>query len=492
MLFNSAQFLVFFAISLIGYYIISPKYRYIWLLICSYFFYMNWNPIYVLLLMFSTIISYVGGLLIERSASIKGKKICLTAVILSELSVLVYFKYTNMFMVYLNKLIEITGHPSIHWEHSVILPVGISFFTLQSLGYLIDVYRRNIYAEKNILRYALFISFFPQLVAGPIERSGHLLKQLAKPVKFSYDNLRRGMLITLYGYFLKVLIADRLSIFVDRVYSDTNTYTGFYIIVATILFTIQIYCDFYGYSTIAKGVAMTMGISLMDNFNAPFYSKSIKEFWSRWHISLSSWFRDYLYFPLGGNRKGPFRRDINLLIVFAVSGLWHGASISFVIWGLLNGLYEVSERWMGRLFAKVMDVTGNKRDYKTRTNKILRIMITYTLFTFSMLFFRANDMGDAMSALKNMITKLDWKVFFDGSMFGLGIDRNYSHVLILAFMLLATVDYLKYRGKNVVDAFFKQNWWFRVLAITGLLTAVLLFGCYGNTYSLQQFIYFQF
>lgn len=207
------------------------------------------------------------------------------------------------------------------------------FFTLQSLGYLIDIYRGDIYAEKNYFKFALFVSFFPQLVAGPIERSKNLLKQLNTPKRFSYENLRRGFFLVVWGMFLKVVIADRAAIFVDSVYGNYYTYGGLYIVFATVLFSIQIYCDFHGYSTIARGVAMTMGYSLVENFNAPYFSQSVKEFWRRWHISLSSWFRDYLYIPLGGNRKGLMRKNLNLLVVFLVSGLWHGASFSYIFWG---------------------------------------------------------------------------------------------------------------------------------------------------------------
>lgn len=229
------------------------------------------------------------------------------------LGLLGIYKYANFFIQTANRLFAAVGKNQISWTSALVLPVGISFYTLQSLGYLIDVYRGDIYAEKNYLRFALFVPFFPQLVAGPIERSKNLLKQIGTAKKFSYENLKRGFLLIGWGMFLKMVIADRAAIFVDKVYADYHTYGGFYIILATFLFSIQIYCDFHGYSTIARGAALTLGYSLVENFNAPYLSGSVREFWRRWHISLSSWFRDYLYIPLGGNRKGKARRNINLM-----------------------------------------------------------------------------------------------------------------------------------------------------------------------------------
>ncbi len=492
MLFNSIEFLIFFPIAVLIYYLLPAKVKYIWLLIASYFFYMQWNPAYVFLLLTSTIVTYTGALILEKVSDVKKRKLCLFCALAVNLVILGYFKYANFFMLYFNRALTIIGRQPLLWDKDILLPVGISFFTLQALGYLIDVYRGDIYAEHNILKYALFISFFPQLVAGPIERSKNLLKQLATPHKFEYDNLRRGLLIMLYGFFLKVVIADRVAIAVDAVYNDPSKYPGFYIVFATLLFTIQIYCDFYGYSTIAKGVALTMGIKLMDNFNAPYYSKSIKEFWRRWHISLSTWFRDYLYIPLGGNRKGKVRKYINLMIVFAVSGLWHGASISFVIWGILHGIYQIIESLCSHAANLVRTKLGQEKSRNTFTDKALKMLVTFILAVFAWLFFRANSMSNAKILLSQMIAEGNWTVLFDKSIFTLGVSEDYFHVLVLSIALLAFVDYRKYRGMDPVSDFFRQKWWFRTLAEVGLLLFVLLFGCYGSTYDVQQFIYFQF
>lgn len=351
------------------------------------------------------------------------------------------------------------------------------------------------------MRYALFVSFFPQLVAGPIERSKNLLVQLAKPQSFSYENLRKGCLLLLYGLFLKMVIADRAAIIVDTVYQDNWAYPGFYTIVATLFFSIQIYCDFYGYSTIARGSALIMGIRLMENFNAPYYSKNVKEFWRRWHISLSGWFRDYLYIPLGGNRKGALRKQINLLMVFTVSGLWHGASFAFVFWGLLNGVYQVlgdavseARRRLAAYIQKWRESIGEqaqKAEVRFSTTLFCRIR-TFLLVSFAWLFFRADGLRQAMRLLMGIFRENNWTILFDGSLYELGVARNYMNVLLASILLLFVVDYHKYQGKDVADAFLRQGWWFRVSGIMLLLFTILLYGCYGELYDIQQFIYFQF
>lgn len=341
MLFNSLNFLIFFPIVLFIYYIVPKKMKQFWLLAASYYFYMCWNAKYIVLMLFSTIITYVSGLIIEKIKSnswsiekkIFYKKVSVAVSFFLNLMVLFYFKYINFALGTLKAMLHIVNVDLSVPAFDIMLPVGISFYTFQALSYTVDVYRGDIYAEKNFFRYALFVSFFPQLVAGPIERSKNLLKQLAIPKKFNFDSAKEGCLLMIWGYFLKIVLADRIAIFVDVVYNDFEKFGGYYLIVATLLFAIQIYCDFGGYSVIAIGAAKILGIDLMENFNTPYLSKSVSEFWRRWHISLSSWFKDYLYIPLGGNRKSRLRKNINLMIVFLVSGLWHGADWSFVIWG---------------------------------------------------------------------------------------------------------------------------------------------------------------
>lgn len=341
MLFNSMNFLIFFPVVVCIYFILPEKMKKFWLLASSYYFYMCWNAKYVLLLLSSTVITYASGLLLERIKQntwddVRKRKYKNAVVALSfslNLAILFYFKYINFALSMMSRIFHAVHIDLNVPAFDILLPVGISFYTFQALSYTMDVYRDEIYAEKNFFRYALFVSFFPQLVAGPIERSKNLLKQLVQPKKFDFEAAADGFYLMLWGFFLKLVLADRIAVFVDTVYADYQTYTGWYLIIATMLFAMQIYCDFYGYSVIAMGAAEILGIQLMENFEAPYLSVSVAAFWRKWHISLTSWFKDYLYIPLGGSRKGKIRKYFNKMLVFLASGLWHGADISFVIWG---------------------------------------------------------------------------------------------------------------------------------------------------------------
>ncbi len=525
MLFNTPQYIfLFLPIVALLYYCLPKRMRHIWLLIASYYFYMQWNPLYAALLFFCTFLTYLCGRIIENlkndesewckyteegetgarkkeEKNQRKKKICLMVCIVMNLGVLGFFKYFQFGISVLNRILPYIHIHEISWNHDILLPVGISFYTLQALGYLIDVYRGDIYAEKNFLRYALFVSFFPQLVAGPIERSKNLLVQLCVPKPFRYENFRKGLLLVLYGLFVKMVIADRAAIIVNTVYGDSAAYPGFYIAVATVFFAIQIYCDFYGYSTIARGSALIMGICLMDNFNAPYYAKSVKEFWRRWHISLSGWFRDYLYIPLGGNRRGNFRKRGNLLAVFAVSGLWHGASLAFIFWGLLNGIYQVAEDILQEIKVRTQKyrerwirLTGEegRAPGEGFSMRFFRTVGTFVSVTFAWLFFRAGGLSNAKEILANLFGSNNWTVLFDGSLYQLGVARNYMNVLLGSILILFIVDYYKYHGTDVADAFFRQGWVFKTGCIMLLIFAILLYGCYGEMYDVQQFIYFQF
>ncbi len=517
MLFNTPQYILFLPVVVLIYYCLPKKMRCFWLLATSYYFYMQWNPLYIILLFSCTLLTYVCGRMIENlrkrevdTQEEDGQKenligcrkqmLCFIICILLNLGILFFFKYFQFGISVLNHILVYFHIQEIGWGYDILLPVGISFYTLQALGYLVDVYRGDIYAEKNFIRYALFVSFFPQLVAGPIERSKNLLVQLHSPQGFRYENLRKGGLFVLYGLFLKMVIADRAAIIVDTVYGNSMVYPGFYVVIATIFFAIQIYCDFYGYSTIARGSALIMGIHLMDNFSAPYYARSVKDFWRRWHISLSGWFRDYLYIPLGGNRKGEFRKCSNLLIVFAISGLWHGASMAFVFWGILNGVYQVIEELNGKMKSEV--IQGQKRWKWLEklqisrkvcfSTKLFQTIITFALVTFAWLFFRAGGLEDAKLMITNMFRINNWMILFDGSLYGLGVEKNYMNILLGSIFVLFFIDYYKYHGKDVAEVFLEQGWWFRVICIMLLIFTILLYGCYGELYNIQQFIYFQF
>lgn len=333
MLFNSFSFAIFLPIVFIVYWLIPQRLRWGLLLIASYYFYMSWNPKYIVLILGTTFVSYITGILIEREKMIYKKKLYLICSIILCMGVLFLFKYFNFFVISVS---DILSSISIKWHPvtlKLLLPVGISFYTFQTMSYVIDVYRGDIKAEKHFGYYATFISFFPQLVAGPIERSENLLPQIKQRCQFDEQKASDGLKLMLWGYYKKVVIADTLAPYVDMVYGQLKYYQGFALVIVIFFFSLQIYCDFSGYSDIAIGTAKLFGIDLMKNFDAPYFSKSIKEFWKRWHISLSTWFRDYIYIPLGGNKCSKVRHYINLLVTFLVSGLWHGAEWSFIYRG---------------------------------------------------------------------------------------------------------------------------------------------------------------
>ena len=493
MLFNSLQFLIFLPIVLLICFILPKKVRYLWMLASSYYFYMCWNAGYGLLLLACTLVTYFGALGIEwcnKQENSSGKKKIVTAGILINIGLLGYFKYTDFLLEIGREAFALIG---VEWElpkTDILLPVGISFFTFQALSYLIDVYRGDTYAEKNFFRYALFVSFFPQLVAGPIERSKNLLKQLKEPPVFQYENMREGIWMMLYGFFLKIVLADRIAVYVDTAYGNYAEFSGIYLIIAALLFAIQLYCDFYGYSVIAMGTAKLLGYRLMDNFHSPFYATSIEELWRRWHISLNTWFRDYLYIPLGGNRKGKVRQYVNKVIVFFVSGLWHGANWSFVIWGMLNGMYQL----LGQLFMpvrnRVVKVFG--LDRSTFSHRLYQRVVTFLLFAFSGIFFRAADSKEAIEIIKGIAAQWNPWILFDGSLYKCGLDQKNFQMMLLGIMILFTGDYFKDRGRKLRTKIMAQEAWFRILLASFTVLALLLFGIWGTGYEKAGFIYFQF
>lgn len=429
MLFNSIDFLIFLPIVLVIYYIIPMKYKHIWLLISSYYFYMCWNAKYVLLIFVSTVITYLSGILIDKVEKTwpdvndigKYKKLILALSFVSNLGILFYFKYINFTLDIVTRVLSKMNISMNVPVFDVILPVGISFYTFQALSYSVDVYRGEVAPEHDFFRYALFVSFFPQLVAGPIERSKNLLTQLREPRKFDFGYAFDGILLMLWGLFLKIVLADRIAIFVDTAYGDCEHYQGIYLIVATVLFAVQIYCDFSGYSSIAMGTAKLLGIELMDNFNAPYLSTSVADFWRRWHISLTSWFKDYLYIPLGGSRRGTFRKYINKMIVFILSGLWHGAQLTFVVWGAINGLYQVIGEVLMPIRKKVSDIIGINRN--SEGVYALSVLATFALVDFTWIFFRADSLGRAIYIIKSILNTENIWTLFDGSLYNCGLDE---------------------------------------------------------------------
>ena len=358
MLFNSFGFLIFFPIVVIGYYLLQfiegggKSLSNSWLLIANYYFYLNLNPVYGLILVAVTLTTYGCGLALDRLSDSSIKKLTLAVCLLLNFSSLFVFKYYNFLTEAISSLLS---YCSLEWNFShlsLLLPIGISFFTFQAAGYIIDVYRGNVKAERDILTYSLFVSFFPVILAGPIQKARVLIPQIKEKHPLLYENVITGLKMMLWGYFMKLCVADRLGTYVDSVFNNISNHNGTSIAIASVFYTIQIYGDFAGYSLTALGCAKIMGFNLPENFHRPYFSTSIKEFWKRWHIALSSWFMEYLYFPLGGSRVKFFRYLLNLMIVFLISGLWHGAAWTFVLWGALHGIYQVIEALIKKYFGE--------------------------------------------------------------------------------------------------------------------------------------------
>lgn len=500
MQFNSIHFLIFFPVVLAVYFIIPKKLRYIWLLAASYYFYMGWNAKYAVLIAFSTVVTYLTGILIEQIGFEEGKmwrflkKLTLFFGIGSNLALLFMFKYLDFATDNINALLQSFGFGIIENKFDLVLPVGISFYTFQAVGYVIDVYRKNIDAEYNLFRYALFVSFFPQLVAGPIERSDNLITQLRNTDKiklWNYERIVKGFMIMMWGYFLKVVIADRAATAVNYIFDNYYTMNTVPLILGSVFFAIQIYCDFASYSTIAIGAAQIMGFKLMDNFDTPYFAFSIKEFWRRWHISLSTWFKDYLYIPLGGNRKGKFRTYLNLMTVFLVSGLWHGANWTYIVWGGLHGIYQV----IGGLTAPLKRKAEKRLNVNTNaySYKLVKIAITFALTCFAWIFFRADSINVALGYIERLFTCPDPWSLTTGILYSVGLERQEMNILLISVAVMLFVDILKrkknIRFENIAD---NQNFWVRGLIIFALIFAVIIFGAYGYSFDAQQFIYFQF
>ena len=499
MLFNSLHFLVFFPIVVLLYMIIPSRFKYLWLLGASYYFYMSWNPKYVILIALSTIVTWISGLLLDtqkdRRKSDFCRKMIVAASFIVNLSILGFFKYFDFFLQNLNKVLGHINVQMIDNPFDIILPVGISFYTFQALSYTVDVYRGDVKAEKNPLKYALFVSFFPQLVAGPIERSANLLgdiRDIENKKIWDFDRIKSGLIVMLYGIFLKIVVADRVSILVNQVYANYQVCDPIILMIGAVGFSIQIYCDFSSYSTIAIGAAKVMGFTLMENFETPYFARTIKDFWQRWHISLSTWFRDYLYIPLGGNRCSKIRKYFNVMVTFLVSGLWHGAGWNFIVWGGLHGAYQVVGESLMPIRKKMISVFKIKTE--SISYKFAQMTITFILVTIAWIFFRAESLDVATDYIRHMFVMEDFPYnFFNGGLYLLGLDRFEWKVLIVSVVMMLGVGLVRYNLKLKIDEFLeKQMVWFRWGVVFLLFFMTIIFGQYGPDYSQQSFIYFQF
>ena len=401
MLFNSISFLIFFPLVLVVYYLL-PKvvWRTWFLLVASYYFYLNLNPYCTLILFGSTGVTYLGGIMLERKRCIGGKRGILYVIVILNVALLAFFKYANFIVDSVVSLLNLCGRSESFRGFDIILPVGISFYIFKAISYISDVYHGKIIAERGFCRFSLYVVFFPQLLAGPIEKAGALLPQFKEKIKFDGRNITVGLKMMLWGYFMKIVFADRAIIYVDTIYGNLYNQNGTSILLAAILYSFQIYCDFAGYSLLSIGVSKAMGYDVMLNFNRPYLAQSITEFWKRWHISLTKWLTDYVYIPLGGSRCTKFRTYSNILITFLVSGLWHGAAWNFVVWGMLHGIIQVVEKHFG--YAKRKTISIFLRG--------VRIVFTFFIVTIAWMFFRLSNFNDVIFGITKIFTSVSTSV----------------------------------------------------------------------------------
>ena len=437
---------------------------------------MCWKPEYLVLILLSTVIDYFAGLMMGKKSERSSRRKYLILSLVLNFGVLFIFKYYTFFSSTAELLFSTMRIPIELPRLDVLLPVGISFYTFQTLSYTIDVYKGEKSVEKNFAKFALYVSFFPQLVAGPIERSTHLLPQFDRIVTFDIYRIIDGLKLIIRGLFKKIVIADRLALFVDHIYGNPESFGGGSLLLATYFFAFQIYCDFSGYTDIARGSAKILGFDLMENFRMPYFSSSIKEFWSKWHISLSGWFKDYLYIPLGGNRKGPWRNLINLLVVFVLSGLWHGANMTFVFWGFIHGVFLIVGKWLQPYKVQLLNSLRSKQS--VYFVKLVSIGIPFHLVLLSWIFFRARTLREGIMILTK-ITDLNFSLQLDDMQmfsFILGIILIVCLIIIESFQSFKISISDKVKNKMVALEYY----------------VYLLFIVFFSVMDRSEFIYFQF
>lgn len=488
MVYYSISFFAFFLIVVLGYYIIPVNVRYIWLLIVSYVFYAQFDVRCVIYLLAITILSYICGRVLDYVRNLPNaallRKLILICGIGFTIGTLIIVKYSNLIIGYTNKILILCKNESRFRELDILIPVGLSFYTLQALGYIYDVYKGKYAAEKNVLKYSLFLSFFPAIASGPIERGNRLLKQISEKKYLDVDNLRYGLLSFMWGIYLKLVVADNLAIAVNSVIDHYTEWKGCEIVIATILYGIQIYCDFWGYSEMAVGVAKMLGFDIIHNFRAPYLSGSVKEFWRRWHISLTSWFTDYLYIPLGGNRKGVFRKYVNIMIVFGVSGLWHGAGLKYLVWGLLNGFYLV----MYDIYCRF-----HKPKAVRKGRYILNCIGTFLVIDFAWFFFMMPGLSEAVEVLRYTVTNFHIGKLFIGGIVAPFDGKWQLFIFALSMVLVTFFDYLEIHKIDFKTMILKQEAVVRWMFYIFILMTTIVCGVYGNeTGTAAQFIYSQF
>jgi alginate O-acetyltransferase complex protein AlgI len=484
MLFNSLDFVIFLPIVFLLYWFVfnsNRKYQNIFLVVVSYVFYGWWDWRFLGLIVLSSIVDYVIGIKMSDEVNDKKRKLLLVLSLMVNLGILVYFKYFNFFV---ESFVEAFTYFGIAFKPAtlqIILPVGISFYTFQTLSYSIDVYRRKLEPTKDVVSFFAYVSFFPQLVAGPIERAKHLLPQFFTPRVFKYDYAVSGMRLILWGFFQKIVIADGCALYVNDIFANYQTYSSPVLILGAVLFSFQIYGDFAGYSNIAIGVSRLFGFDLMQNFKYPYFSRDIAEFWRRWHISLSTWFRDYLYIPLGGSRGSKLTQIRNVFIIFIVSGLWHGANWTFIIWGALNALFFLPLLLLGK--NKRYTVSLKDLNHIPGIRTLFNILMTFTLTTLSWIFFRSNTITDAVSYLKRIVINTDYT--------SLSSNSTMNHTIWPLFIFLClfiVIEWLNRDSETVIGKFLLERKFMRYSFYFLILLLVII----NINNEASSFIYFQF
>ncbi len=476
MIFNSLPFAIFLPLVFIIYWSgqkLPLRIQNLFILIASYVFYGWWDYRFLILIFISSLVDFIIGQLLEGSNDQRRRKLLLSCSLATNLGLLGFFKYFNFFAGSFVNLFNAMGFQADYVSLKIILPVGISFYTFQTLSYTIDIYRRKIQATRDPIAFFAFVSFFPQLVAGPIERAMNLLPQFKKKRVFEVQKAKDGLRQLLWGFLKKVVVADNIGLEVDQVFANYQNLDGFTLMVGIFLFSVQVYCDFSGYSDIAIGTARLFGFSLMRNFSFPFFSRSIVEYWRRWHISLSTWFRDYIYFPLGGSRVGLGRRIFNIVTTFTISGLWHGASWHFVAWGFINGIYFIPSMLITKQ-KKYEHVVAHDRIFPT-LKEFRQMLSTFSAITFSLIFLRSETLTDSINYIQGFFRPWEF-----------GLDTKYIIDLFYCFVIIGTEWFQRKRdhGLQIGHLNLPLRWAIYII----LIICFLIFGAFEK----REFYYFQF
>ncbi|MEG0691653.1 MAG: MBOAT family O-acyltransferase [Oscillospiraceae bacterium] len=498
----SLYFIAFFVILAVVYYCIPKKLQWVLLLTGSLVFYLSSDIRFFIFLLMSIATTFFAAKILHKlNEKIAGngetgnkkfmmqKRLVMIITLLLNVGTLAFLKYFNYFASMTSQLSQMLGFDFQIATFQLILPLGISFYTLQVVGYCIDIYRGKYKPQDNFFKYMLFVSFFPQILQGPIARYDALAPQLVTEHKFNYTQVKFGLQLMLWGYFKKMVIADRAAILVNEVFGNSPKYSGIVVVVASLFYALQLYTDFSGCVDIVTGGAQVLGIKLAPNFNKPYFATSIQDFWHRWHISLSSWLRDYLYIPLGGSRKGKFRKHLNIMVVFFISGLWHGTGLHYIVWGLLHGGYQIAGALLMPIRQKTIQLF--KIDTNTFSHRLFKTIFTFLLVDFAWIFFRADSLRIAVKMILSIGKPYMQSTPILQTLHSLGLNTANFNLLILCVFILILISYLQTKF-SIREKLATQNLWFRWLIYFGAITAVLIFGIYGPGFNSNQFIYLQF